>query len=345
LPVNFEMPETAAHPAGDRSSASAGHGPQGRDVFDVREEDAVAGVLRWLLMETDADAAGYLRLGPGGVEQLRVEPRGLDPGQVAGLASRAHEALTRGGREEHVSAEAATTRWLGVGGSKVLVLEGMAELEPVTASLRFARFAVEWLAASRRGAHLSGLEQRVRAVPGVVWAEVEQEDPPRVRVVLSGRADPEVTRQLLQDAAGDVHVTIEGLETEPSGERRAQLVDLRMAMNSHATAEVRLTWGGRELKGLGHGRASPAGRLYAAALATADAMKPLVETKIDVNGLYETETTDREQLLVVSMSVAGEQLVGAVRRGPGQDDASGARAVLDAMNRRIGRLAGKYGQI
>jgi hypothetical protein len=125
--VTFETSETAARPAGDEFSASAlyADAPPGAEVFDVREEDAVAGVLRWLLMETEADAAAYLRLGPGGVEQLRVEPRGLDPTGVAGLAGRAHEALMLTGREEHVTTDAATTRWLGVGGSKVLVLEGI----------------------------------------------------------------------------------------------------------------------------------------------------------------------------------------------------------------------------
>jgi hypothetical protein len=274
-----------------------------------------------------------------------VEPRGLDPTQVATLAGRAHEALVLSGREEHTTTDAATTRWLGVGGSKVLVLEGIPELEPVNASLRFARFAIEWLAASRRGTHVSLLEQRVRAVSGIVWAEVIESDPPQVRVMVSGQADPEKTRIQLEEAAAGAHVSIEGIEPEPTREPRARLVDLRMAMNSHATAEVRIHWEGRELKGLGRGRASPAGRLYAAALATADAMKPLLETDLEVRGLYETETDSSEKLLVVSLSVAGEQLVGAVLRGPGQDDTSGARAVLDAVNRRLARLAGRYGQI
>jgi hypothetical protein len=345
--VTFETSETAARPAGDESSASALYpdAPPGAEAFDVREEDAVAGVLRWLLMETDADAAAYLRLGPASVEQLRVEPRGLDPARVAGLAGRAHEALMLTGREEHATTDAATTRWLGVGGSKVLVLEGIPELEPVNASLRFARFAIEWLAASRRGARLSILERRIRAVPGVVWAEVNQAEPAHVRVMLSGQADPEKTQIELKEAAAGAHISIEGIEPEPSREPRARLTDLRMAMNSNATAEVRIDWEGRELKGLGRGRASPSGRLYAAALATADAMKPLLETDLEVMGLYETQTDNAEKLLVVAMSVAGEQLVGAVRRGPGQDDASGARAVLDAVNRRLARLAGRYGQI
>lgn len=341
------MSETAAHPAGDRSSASAELPPAllGGALLEAREEDAVAGILRWLLMETEADAAAYLRLGPGGAEQLRVEPRGLDPSRVAALASRAHEALTLGGREQDPTEEAATTRWLGIGGSKVLVLEGIPDVGPVSEALRFARFGVEWLAASRSGANLSTLEQRIRSVPGVVWTEVEEGEPPRARVRISPRAEPEATRKLLEEAAGDALVSVEGLEVEPSGERRVQLVDLRMAMNTHATAEVRLSWAGRELKGLGRGQASQAGRLYAAALATADAMRPLVSTRIDVTGLYETGTSTAQQLLVVAMSVAGEHLVGAVRRGPGQDDASGARAVLDAMNRRISRLAGRYGQL
>jgi hypothetical protein len=306
----------------------------------------VGGVLRWLLIETDAEAAAYLRLGPGGVEQLRVEPRGLNAIRVAGLAAAAQEALTRAGREEHLESEAATTRWLGVGGSKVVVLEKIPDLESIATALRFARFAIEWLAASRPGVRVTTVEQHVRSVPGVAWAEVTEGDPSQIRVMLTEKADPVTTRSLLEAAADGAEVVIEGLEPRAEVvEPRALLVDLRMAMNTNATAEVRISWEGHELKGLGRGRASPAGRLYAAALATADAMKPLIETDVNVEAMYETETPTAEQLLVVTMSVGGERLVGAVRRGPGQDDASGARAVLDALNRRLTRLAGRSGQL
>jgi hypothetical protein len=346
VPVEPSGPETVAPPAGGASSAPAGRSTAPQDgAFDVHEDEAVAGVLRWVLLETDADAAAYLRLGPGGAEQLRVEPRGLDAGTVADLAARAHDALTLTGREEHITLDAATTRWLGVGGSKVLVLGGVPDLEPVTGALRFARFAIEWLAGSRRGARLSLIEHRARGIPGVMWAEVVEADPPEVRVILSDRADPGATRKALGAIANGARVTIEGLDKGAMREPRARLVDLQITMNTSATAEVRIEWEGQELKGLGRGKASPAGRLYAAALAAADAMKPLIHGSLGVEALYETGTETSQQLLVVAMTVGDERLVGAVRRGPGQDDASGVRAVLDALNRRLARLAGRSGQL
>jgi hypothetical protein len=85
--------------------------------------------------------------------------------------------------------------------------------------------------------------------------------------------------------------------------------------------------------------------VYAAATATADAMKPLIQSDMDVEGLFETKTETADQLLVVAMRVGGERSVGAVRRRPGRDDASGIRAVLDALNRRLARLAGRSGQL
>jgi hypothetical protein len=342
--VDNEAPDTVASPVGGRSSAPTGlQNAQG--AFEVREDDAVAGVLRWLLVETDADAVAYLRLGPGGAEQLRIEPRGLEPERVADVAARAHDALMLSGREEHLTIDAATTRWLGVGGSKVLVLEGVPDMEPVTAALRFARFAIEWLSASRRGARLPLIEHQARAIPGVVWAEAVESEPPEVRVILSSRADLQDARKALDAIADGAVVKIEGVEPLEGKEPRARLLDLRVAMNNNATAEVSIEWNGHELKGLGRGRASPEGRLYATALATADAMKPLIHGEVDVEGLYETGAETTEQVLVVSMAVGDEHLVGAVRRGPGQDDASGVRAVLDALNRRLTRWAGRSGQL
>jgi hypothetical protein len=342
--VDNEGPEVFAPPVGGRSSAPTerqyAHG-----AFDIREDDAVAGVLRWILVETDADAVAYLRLGPGGAEQLRIEPRGLEPERVADLAGRAHDALMLSGREEHLTLETATTRWLGVGGSKVLVLEGVPDMEPVTGALRFARFAIEWLSASRRGARLSLIEHQARAIPGVVWAEAVESEPLEVRVILSSRADIQDARKALDAIADGAVITIEGAEPSEGREPRARLLDLRIAMNNSATAEVSIDWNGNELKGLGRGRASPAGRLYATALATADAMKPLIHGEVDVEGLYETGADTAGRVLVVAMAVGDERLVGAVRRGPGQDDASGVRAVLDALNRRLTRWAGRSGQL
>jgi hypothetical protein len=48
---------------------------------------------------------------------------------------------------------------------------------------------------------------------------------------------------------------------------------------------------------------------------------------------------------VVAVRVAGVRYVGAVPSPRGQEDVSGARAVLDALNRRLPQIAGKGGRI
>jgi hypothetical protein len=343
--VNGEVqpPDPQRAGTGAEGPASSPHGPDvsaPSELVDLREEEAVGGVLRWLLAEIEAEAVAYLRLGPGGVEQFRVEPRGLDPQDLVDLVGRARDALVAPGRETAADGFSAT-RWLGVGGSKVIVVRGSGV--HTAEALRLARFAIEWLSAARGG--IDVLELRARTVSGVAWAELVQKEPPVLRVLLVPTADEEEVRRALAEAAPDAKITIE----EPSvlapaaEEPRARLVDISVGMNNLASAEVRLEFAGRELRGRGRGRPSASGRSYAAAEAVADAMKPVIEGDVRIEGVYEADVRDGFALLVVAIRVAGDHYVGAVFNPSGQEDVSGARAVLDALNRRLPRIAGRSG--
>jgi hypothetical protein len=75
-------------------------------------------------------------------------------------------------------------------------------------------------------------------------------------------------------------------------------------------------------------------------------MKPLLDSDVDIEGVYRADA-DEEHLdvLVVAVRVGGVRYVGAVPSSKGQENVSGARAVLDALNRRLPQIAGKGGRI
>jgi hypothetical protein len=307
---------------------------------EVRDAEDISGVLRWLLSETQADSAAFLRLSPGGKERFVVEPRGLDPGIVAVLARGAREALVQS-TERSRSIDAAT-RWLGAGGSKAIVLQGTpsgAAAEP----LQFARFAIEWMGTSREGDASNGLEGRVRAVPGVAWAEVTDENPASVQVMLAENIDPNMVEDALQSAVSGTGAAVRMVGPSAPPVARAKLLGLTMDGEGN-TAEVRLDWKGRELRGRAQGAASPGGRYQAAARAVADALRPLLATDVVVEGLYSHHHHGTE-LLVAVVSVDDERLVGAVPSQTEDRDVGAARAVLDALNRRLSEIAGGSGRI
>jgi hypothetical protein len=189
------------------------------------------------------------------------------------------------------------------------------------------------------------VEHRARAVPGVAWAELDQEDPPVLRVLLAPDADAERVRRAVTAVAPSVELQVEGepVFARPAEEPRARLVDLSVGMKGQASAEVRLDWRGKELRGRGRGKATASGRCWAAAEAVADAMRPVIEADVRIEGVYETDIPGGRGLLVASVRVAGERFVGAVFRSDSEDEMSGARAVLDALNRRLPRIAGRSG--
>jgi hypothetical protein len=306
----------------------------------VRDAEDISGVLRWLLSETQADSAAFLRLSPGGAERFVVEPRGLDPGAVAVLARAAREALVQS-TERSRSIDAAT-RWLGNGGSKAIVLQGTPSgvaAEP----LQFARFAIEWIGTSREGDVAQGVEGRARAVPGVAWAELTDGSPASMKVMLAENVDQNMVADALENVVSGTGVALRWVRPT-TAVPRARLLGLTIDGNGKSSAEVRLDWKGQELRGRAHGADSPGGRYQAAARAVADALRPLLATDVVVEGLYSHHHHGTE-LLVAVVSVEDERLVGAVPAQSEDRDVGAARAVLDALNRRLSEIAGGSGRI
>jgi hypothetical protein len=310
------------------------------------EGDATVGeVLRWLLEESEAESGIYLRLSPGGEELLLVEPRGLPDADVSYLADHAREIILKGEISSEVNEPTSYTRWLGKSGSKIILLRGTSDTQAAEA-LRFTRFVIEWLS-SPRGESAPMLEQRVRLVPGVAWAELLETEPPTLRILYTPEADPALTKAEVVRVLGPVPMRIEEIGESPgrSEEPRLRLVDLTVGSDEESAVDVLLDWKGQSLRGRGLGRSTVAGRTYASALAVADAMKPLLDTDIAVESLYRADTPDDLDVLVVTVRVEGQRYVGAVAAAKGQEDMSGARAVLDALNRRLPEIAGRSGHL
>jgi hypothetical protein len=299
------------------------------------------GVLRWLLFETDADAVAFLQVVPGG-EQLFIEPRGLPDRAVGEIARGARDAMLSGGGAEHVAGDASASRWLGVGGSNLLYLTGaspIAAAEPI----RFARFAIEWLAGSG-GAHTPHpSEQGARSVPGVAWAEMAADG--HLRVLPTEPAGEGSTAESLSRVLPGQQVEwIAGQGQE--SEKRAQLLDVFITESEGTpAAEVRVLWEGAELSGVGRGHTSLVGRHLAAARGAVDALKPLVHAVMHLEHLQVSTLPTEVEVVLVSVLVDDERLVGATLVHQDDELRAGAKAVLDAVNRRLAVLAGRSGQI
>lgn len=314
------------------------------EAIRVDEDAAIADVIRWLVVETEAESAAYILLTPSGAEHLLIEPRGLTSGEVGELVEQARHAMVEGRVQAEVNVPMAHARWLGREGTKIVMLRGVAASGAADA-LRFARFVIEWLAT--RGEDLPpSLERRVREIPGVAWAEMAAGDPPSLRVLLDRNADPELTRHALTRALGEASIRVEEIDGgERVEEPRVRLIDLTVGLDDESSVDVLLDWQGQTLRGRGRGRTTEAGRSYASALAVADAMKSLLDSDVAVEGVYRSDATEDLDVLVVTVRVGGQRYVGAVTSPKGQEDVSGARAVLDALNRRLPHIAGKAGRI
>lgn len=331
-----------ARPQEDVGFVPPSQPPLATPLGPAGQEEHIAGVLRWLCAETEADSATFVHLAPGGRERIVVEPRGLEPATVAELARAGREALM--GTPAEPPSGTAVARWLGAGGSKVVLLKGVAPAgaqEP----LRFARFAIEWAGATAREADPRGVEDRIRAVSGVSWAETDVRDPSEVRVMIAEGVD----RQMVQEAVERVLVgtgsRVRWVEPATADRPpRARLLEVAVAGDGQVDAEVSLEWRGQELRGRGRASASPTGRYRAAADAVADALGPLLAGEAKVEGLY-THSHGDQDLVVVVVHLDGERLVGAVQARVSEPDASAARAVLDAVNRRLSVMAGGSGRI
>lgn len=314
----------------------------GASRFD--EDVAIADVLRWLVAETEAESAAYILLSPSGNEHLLLEPRGLATSDVTELVEQARHAMVEGRVEAEVNVPMAHARWLGRNGSKIVILRGVTSADGAEA-LRFARFVIEWVAA--RGEDLPpSLERRVRDIPGISWAELLPGDPPALRVLFDPNADPDLARHELTRTLGGFSVRLEEIDGRTDAEEpRIRLIDLTVGVDDDSSVDVVLDWRGQLLRGRGRGQPTDAGRSYASAQAVADAMKPLLDADVAVEGVYRSEGADDLDVLVVTVLVGGQRYVGAVTSQKGQEGVSGARAVLDALNRRLPQIAGKAGRL
>jgi hypothetical protein len=308
------------------------------------EAAAIGDVLRWLVAETEAESAAYILLTPTGAEHLLLEPRGLSTSDVAELVQQARHAMVEGSVEAEVNVPMAHARWLGRSGSKIVILRGVTAAAGSDA-LRFARFVIEWLTA--RGEDLPpSLERRVREIPGVSWAELSPGDPPSLRVLLDPNGDTDLARHELARTVGDTSVRVEEIEGgDQLDEPRVRLIDLTVGLDDESAVDVVLDWRGQMLRGRGRGQPTEAGRCYASAQAVADAMKPLLDSDVAVEGVFRSDAADDVDVLVVTVRVGSQRYVGAVTSPKGKETVSGARAVLDALNRRLPQIAGKAGRI
>jgi hypothetical protein len=310
----------------------------------ANEAVAIGDVLRWLVEETEAESGAFILLTPSGAEHLLLEPRSLSTSDVAELVEQARHAMVEGTVEAEVNVPMAHARWLGRNGSKIVILRGVTAAAGSDA-LRFARFVIEWLTVRREDVPPS-LEQRVRAIPGVSWAEMAPGDPPSLRVLLDPNGDPDLARHELARTVGDESVRIEEIDGETGAEEpRIRLIDLTVGLDDESSVDVVLDWRGQMLRGRGRGQPTEAGRSYASAQAVGDAMKPLLDTDVMVEGVYRSDAADDLDVLVVTVRVGSQRYVGAVTSPKGQETESGARAVLDALNRRLAQIAGKAGRI
>ena len=347
----------------------AGRERLGRIAGPPASTERISQTLGWLRVETEGDAAAYFEMGPGGSERMWVEPEGLDQdtlGEVVGLA---RAALVSPG-DPAPGDDAA--RWLGAGGSKCIVVTGATA--PTEEPLRFARYLLE-ASRGQRVPEPTRRERRVRALGGVAWAE-ESNDGATIRVVLAAGAPLSIVREIEGMLGPEVRVELvsptvslpdevaplpgptprvregarPGIPRLSAGvidpeDARILLTDVAIDGDGRSTADVRVLWKDQELRGRGHGRASTAGRYFAAAEAVADALRPLLDTDIVVEGLYSASTEEGTSVLIAAVQLEGRRLIGAVYEPSGEPGWAGARAVLDAVNRRLTQVAGRSGRI
>lgn len=223
---------------------------------------------------------------------------------------------------------AAVIAWPEPGGPATLriELEPGADRERVTAAVLGT---VEAIA----GADLSSLEVALPPPPGAPPPDAPPPDAPPPSAPPPGAAPP---GPVLEHAAGNGHASqrpaFEGVTVR------------RTALDVAVT--VTLTHGTRRLTGEAQGLATRQAGPRVAAAATLSALRPLlapdVRVQVDwvaVHGLEQAARPAVAQVAVAMLSSAGEQVMlgSALVRGDVRESA--VRATLDALNRRLARLA------
>jgi hypothetical protein len=142
-----------------------------------------AGILRWLLASTGAEAALYLHRTADGDEHLQVEPRRLDARLVMSMVRRATEAAGGPIPPPEADDQTLVTRWGQTGEERVLVLSGAPSgADEVTS---FARFVLERLESPPSGRTSGAARERERPALLNVAVSVEDDGRPAAEVRLT----------------------------------------------------------------------------------------------------------------------------------------------------------------
>jgi len=291
----FRITERPGEGGGGTAPGASSAGPVGEegrldDPVIISDEEAPAarlvgaaeaGILRWVISESGAEAGIYLRRDAAGEEHLQVEPRRLDAQKAISLVRRAGSALGEGPAAPDDEA-LLVTRWGDGGDERVLILSGVRS-GSVSELTSFARFVLDRL-------------ELPASAPG------------------RGAQAPAADRPRLEDVS---------VATDEDG---------------MPTAVARLAWRGREFAGSGHGHSSLLGRHLAAARAVAEALGDAMGRDIMVEHLFLTYPPMDAELVVVTVLIGAQRYVGATVVPPGEETSAAAQAVLDALNRSLGRM-------
>ncbi len=134
-------------PSAAKAAPTEGEGPEDRDAATGQAQGAL---LRWLLAESGARAIAFVPTGPGSEERLHVEPRRLDAETMIGLVRLATRVAAAPSAVEEAPEDTLVARWIGAGGAKALVLQGVDPARAASAAA-LAQFVIEQLDASRPG--------------------------------------------------------------------------------------------------------------------------------------------------------------------------------------------------
>ena len=132
-------------PSEAKAAPTEGEGPEDRDAATGQAQGAL---LRWLLAESGARAIAFVPTGPGSEERLHVEPRRLDAETMIGLVRLATRVAAAPSAVEEAPEDTLVARWIGAGGAKALVLQGVDPARAASAAA-LAQFVIEQLDASR----------------------------------------------------------------------------------------------------------------------------------------------------------------------------------------------------
>ena len=146
-----------------------------------------------------------------------------------------------------------------------------------------------------------------------------------------------IHQQLSRDSSRLADALFPGPDAVPPGAVPASAeppvlrsVSSRRAGARATVSEVVLEWMGRTLRGRGRAGGTWVGRHVAAARATVEALRPLIDD-LALEHLQVTAPSADAELVVATVATRGRHLAGAATVGVGEEDLGAPRAVLDAV--------------